>query len=190
MRGRDKFRKFRPIIMLISRVIGLFPASFRFRYFVSLRNKNGTAAMVLRYAALKTLAESVGDNVSVHPGVYILNPQKLKIGSNVSFHPMCYVEARGGITIGSDVSIAHGVTILSETHNFEDTQKKINDQGLRMCPSKIGDNVWIGAKATILGGVTVGDGAVVGAGSVVTRDVPENAVSVGVPAKMIKTRGE
>ena len=136
---------------------------------------------------LKTLAD-IGDNVSINPNIYIFNPENLSIGNNVSIHPMCYIQASGGIKIGNDVSIAHGVTLLSESHRFSNLNIPIKDQGLDYKETIIQSNVWIGAKASILAGVTVKSGSIIGAGAVVTKEVEEYSIVGGVPAKVIKSR--
>jgi acetyltransferase-like isoleucine patch superfamily enzyme len=92
----------------------------------------------------------------------------------------------GPVTIGSHVNLAQGITITALNHNFEDKNKRIDEQGVSTKPVVIGDDVWIGANAVILPGVTIGKHAVVAAGAVVTTDVPENTVVGGVPAKVIK----
>ena len=81
------------------------------------------------------------------------------------------------------------VYILTQNHNFENTEQLIRKQGFRgIQPVEIGDNVWIGARVIILPGVHIGSGAVIGAGSIVTKDIPQNVVVVGNPAKIIKVR--
>ena len=92
----------------------------------------------------------------------------------------------GPVTIGSHVNLAQGITVTALNHNFEDTTKRIDEQGVTTKLVVIGDDVWIGANAVILPGVTIGRHAVVAAGAVVTTDVPENTVVGGVPAKIIK----
>ena len=188
-RGRDKFRKFKPVINCISKVYALFPKSMQTKVLVRHRKQTGNLGLVIRYALLKNLAKHVGDNVSIQPDVYLFNVQELSIGDNVSIHPMTYIEAYGGVEIGNDVSIAHGVTIMSVTHDFDDINIPIKNQGITGKPIKIGNNVWVGSKATILGGNNIADGSIIGAGAVVTNNVVENAVVVGVPAKEIKNRG-
>lgn len=84
--------------------------------------------------------------------------------------------------------IAHGVTILSTTHKFVDVNVNIKDQRIEEKKTIIENNVWIGAKATILSGIRVGRGSIIGANSVVTHNVPENSVVGGVPARVIKKR--
>lgn len=188
MRGRDKFAKFKSVISFCSKMLNIFPKKMQRTMLVKFRNVTGLKGIVLRYMLLKNLCASCGDNVSVHPGVYIFNPQNLKIGDNVSIHPMSYIEAYGGITIRSDVSIAHNVTIMSVTHNFENKEIPINNQGITGMPVEICDNVWIGAKAVILGNVKVSRGCVIGASALVNKDTQENAVYAGVPARFIKNR--
>lgn len=92
----------------------------------------------------------------------------------------------GPVCIGSNVNLAQGITVTALNHNFEDTTKRIDEQGISTKPVVIDDDVWIGANAVILPGVTIGQHVVVAAGAVVTKDVPDNCVVGGVPAKEIK----
>lgn len=187
-RGRDKFKKYRSLIRCIETFYGLFPRSLQMKMLLGLRKKPGTLGLVLRYALLRNLAAHVGENVSIHPDVYLFNVDKLSIGDNVSIHPMSYIEAWGGVEIGNDVAIAHGVTIMSVNHSFDELDTPIKDQPIIPLPSKICDNVWLASKAVILGGCTVESGSVIGAGAVVTGNIPANSVAVGVPAKVVKRR--
>lgn len=93
----------------------------------------------------------------------------------------------GPVTIGDHVNLAQGITVTALNHNFADTTKRIDEQGITTRPVVIGDDVWIGANAVILPGVTIGRHAVIAAGAVVTKDVPEKTLVGGVPAKIIKT---
>ena len=93
----------------------------------------------------------------------------------------------GPVCIGSHVNLAQGITVTALNHNFEDKEKRIDEQGITTKPIIIGDDVWIGANAVILPGVTIGKHCVVAAGAVVTKDVPDNTIVGGVPAKEIKT---
>lgn len=187
-RGRDKFNKAKGIINHIVRFYSIFPAKLRTRWFVRHRNTNGNIGIVIRYALLKTLAKSIGDNVSIQPGAYIFNPKELEIGDNVSIHPMCYIEAWGGCKIGNDVSIAHGVSIISFSHSWSDFDVAIKDQPTIKQPICIENNVWIGARAVILGGVKVEEGSIVGAGAVLTKSTEKNGIYAGTPARPIKKR--
>ena len=93
----------------------------------------------------------------------------------------------GPVTIGSHVNLAQGITVTALNHNYEDKTRPIDMQGVSTNPIVIGDDVWIGANATILPGVTIGHHVVVAAGAVVTKDVPDNTLVGGIPAKPIKT---
>lgn len=92
----------------------------------------------------------------------------------------------GPVCIGNNVNLAQGITVTALNHNFEDTTQRIDEQGISTKPVVIDDDVWIGANAVILPGVTIGQHVVVAAGAVVTKDVPDYSVVAGVPAKVIK----
>ena len=92
----------------------------------------------------------------------------------------------GPVTIGNHVNLAQCITVTALNHNFIDTTLRIDEQGISTNPVVIGDDVWIGANAVILPGVTIGRHVVIAAGAVVTKDVPDNCVVGGVPAKVLK----
>ena len=187
-RGRDKFHKVKPILNILSVLYSVFPLKTRKKLLEFHRGTKGLKGLAIRYALIKAIAKKCGDNVSIHTDCYLFSPEKLEIGDNVSIHPMCYIDAAGGISIGNDVSIAHAATIMTSTHNFDRYDIPIKDQQCSVEKTIIGDNVWIGAKATILCGTNVGSGSVIGATSVVTKNTQENTVNVGVPARRIKER--
>ena len=92
----------------------------------------------------------------------------------------------GPVKIGNHVNLAQGITVTALNHNFDDTEKRIDEQGVSPKPVTIEDDVWVGANAVILPGVTIGNHCVVAAGAVVTKDVPPHSLVAGVPAKVIK----
>jgi acetyltransferase-like isoleucine patch superfamily enzyme len=92
----------------------------------------------------------------------------------------------GPVKIGSHVNLAQGITVTALNHNFNVSDKRIDEQGVSTSPVTIGDDIWIGANAVILPGVTIGNHSVVAAGAVVTKDVPPHSLVAGVPAKVIK----
>jgi acetyltransferase-like isoleucine patch superfamily enzyme len=92
----------------------------------------------------------------------------------------------GPVCIGNHVNLAQGITVTALNHNFADTNRRIDEQGISTRPVVIGDDVWIGANAVILPGVTIGRHVVVAAGAVVTKDVPDSCVVAVVPAKVVK----
>lgn len=92
----------------------------------------------------------------------------------------------GPVSIGNHVNLAQGVVLSGLNHNFQNPAKRIDEQGVSTLPITIHDDVWIGANAVVTAGVTIGRHSVVAAGSVVTKDVPENTLVAGCPAKIIK----
>jgi len=92
----------------------------------------------------------------------------------------------GPVTIGNQVNIGQHVLISGLNHNYEDIQTTIASQGVTVAPVSIGDDVWIGGNVVILSGISIGQHAVIGAGSVVTKDVPAYTVVIGNPARAIK----
>ena len=92
----------------------------------------------------------------------------------------------GPVIIGCHVNLAQGITITALNHNFEDSEKRIDEQGVSTSTVIIEDDIWIGANAVVLPGVTIGHHSVVAAGAVVTKDVPPHSLVAGVPAKVIK----
>src|SRR4051794_26363783 len=109
------------------------------------------------------------------------------IGDGASIGPNCVLYAQGGLTIGRDVSIAPNCVLSTGGHVY-DEPGSIRAQGFTKSPIVVGSYVWIGANATVVEGVTIGDHAIVAAGAVVTRDVPEGAIVGGVPAHVVRYR--
>ena len=92
----------------------------------------------------------------------------------------------GPVIIGSHVNLAQGITITALNHNFDDSEKHIDQQGISTKEVVLEDDIWVGANAVILPGVTIGKHAVVAAGAIVTKDVPPHSLVAGVPAKVIR----
>lgn len=92
----------------------------------------------------------------------------------------------GPVEIGNNVNLAQGIVVTALNHNFTDCTKRIDEQGVSTAKVTIGNDVWIGANATVLPGVTIGNHCVVAAGAVVTKDVPPYSLVGGVPAKILK----
>lgn len=123
---------------------------------------------------------NIGENSRVMPPVTVVRGNSVKIGKNVTVMNNALFMAAGGITIEDDVLVAANAQLISNNHDLH------NHAVLTCKPIHLKRNCWIGAGATILPGVTVGENAVVGAGAVVTKDVEDNTVVVGNPAKLIK----
>jgi acetyltransferase-like isoleucine patch superfamily enzyme len=116
----------------------------------------------------------------------------ISFGNNVFIGPNADFDGAGGIEIGNGVIFAPDVCIYSRTHNFdsEDLNALPFDNVMLTAPVVIKDYVWIGRKVIILPGVTIGTGAIIGAGAVVSKDIPDYAIAVGNPAKIVKYRDE
>jgi len=103
---------------------------------------------------------------------------------------MSFVGCQGGVNIGENVIMGPRVNIHSENHNFEDINIPIKDQGVSRKGININNNCWVGAGVIFLDGVTIGEGCVIAAGSVVNKSFPKNSIIAGVPARILKTRTE
>lgn len=136
----------------------------------------------------KIFKNSSNNKFNILDSVIINNPQNVSVGNRVSIHQFCYFDAQSEIEIGDNVAIATGVTLITSSHNFERKDQLIKDQGVVCKPIKINNNVWIGSNVTILQGVEIGKNTVIGANSLVVKDIPDNVVAFGVPCKVIKER--
>lgn len=129
---------------------------------------------------MKEIFPEMGKGSRVMAPITGVRFHEVRIGKNVIVMNGCLMMAAGGIYIGDETQIAANVQLISNNHDLE-------DRNVITCkPINIGRRVWIGAGATILPGVTIGDNSVVGAGSVVTKDVPSDTIVAGNPARFIK----
>lgn len=122
------------------------------------------------------------ESFNLFPPFYADCGKNITVGKNVFINSGCRFQDQGGITIGDGALIGHNAVLATLNHGFAPEDRV----SLYPAPIVIGKNVWIGSNAAVLPGVTIGDNAVVAAGAVVTKDVPENAVVGGVPAKILK----
>lgn len=132
-------------------------------------------------ALMHRIFTDMGEGSIVNTPLTAIRPHCVKIGRNVVVMPGCLMMSAGGISIGDGTMIAANVQLISNNHDLYERQV------ITCKPVNIGKNVWIGAGATILPGVTIGDNAVVGAASVVTKDVDADTIVAGNPARVIKT---
>lgn len=132
----------------------------------------------------------LGDRVALRDGVMLAGNGVLSIGDRTAINQDCILTAMERIEIGADVMLAPRVYILDVDHEMARRDVPIRAQGYRIAPVVIEDDVWIGAGVVVTKGVRIGKGAVIGANSVVTRDVPPYTIAAGSPARVVKERSE
>ncbi len=137
----------------------------------------------MRRACYRILGMQIGQGSSIHMGLILYNPSGITIGQDTIVGERCTLDGRAKLTIGDHVDIASEVMIYNSEHDVNDPKF-----GAIVAPVTIEDYVFIGPRAIILPGVTIGRGAIVGAGAVVTKDVPPLTILGGVPAKPIGER--
>jgi acetyltransferase-like isoleucine patch superfamily enzyme len=135
----------------------------------------------------------IGAGVTVGPGswLHVLEPEgagvALAIGDGTSIVGACVISAARSVTLGRDVLLARNVYISDHQHAFEDTTRPVLAQGVtRVAPVEVGDGAWLGENVVVGPGVRIGRGAVVGANAVVLESVPDHAVAVGAPARVVR----
>lgn len=139
----------------------------------------------LRYVFAKRIVHQCGKNVNFEKNSFF-TPQ-LSIGDNSGIGVNC--EVNGPVTIGRDVMMGPEVVIYTSGHNHERVDIPMRIQGASVpAPVIIGNDVWLGRRVIVLPGVHIGDGCIIGAGAVVTKDIPPFSIAAGVPAKVVKSR--
>ena len=148
----------------------------------------GKIARKIRYAICRRCFARCGEDVNVESRAFFYSGAQISVGT----HSGLGLRSRlhGTITIGDHVMMGEDVLILTRNHRFDAIDIPMDLQGLQEeRPVVIGDDVWIGARVTILPGVNVGNGAILAAGCIVTKDVPPKAIVGGNPARVIRYRG-
>lgn len=131
----------------------------------------------------------IGARVAISPGaVLVAKGGLLSIGSDGFVGEGAVIVCRREIEIGADALIAEYVTIRDQDHGSADIARPMRLQDFTTAPVAIGSDVWLGAKATVLKGVVIGDGTIVGAGAVVARSLPPGVIAVGAPCRVLRPR--
>jgi teichuronic acid biosynthesis glycosyltransferase TuaH len=133
-------------------------------------------------------AVAFGDGCVIDRGMTVEAVGVLTVGPQTIFGHHCTLASRSSVRIGAGCMFAEMVSVRDHDHRSDDPTRPFREQGYDVKPVVIGSNVWLGAKVTVLKGVTIGDNTVVGAHAVVTRDLPANVVAAGVPARVIRSR--
>lgn len=130
----------------------------------------------------RLFGKTVDESFRVFPPFYTDFGKNITVGKNVFINACCHFQDHGGVSLGDGCQIGHNVVFATLNHGLAPEDR----QTTYPVPITLGKNVWVGSNSTILQGVTIGDNAVIAAGAVVTKDVPENTIVGGVPARIIR----
>lgn len=140
---------------------------------------------------------AIGSNVFVGAGSWLqvigdrAGEVALRIGDGTSIAGNCVLSAASSIRLGNKVLVARGVYVSDHIHAYQDPSRAVLEQGIeRVAPVEIGDGAWLGENVVVCPGVRIGRGAVIGANAVVLEDVPDHALAVGVPARVVRRFAE
>lgn len=136
----------------------------------------------VRQILSRLFGRQVDETLRVFPPFYTDFGKNITIGKNVFINACCHFQDQGGITLGDGCLIGHNVVFATLNHGFAPADRA----SLYPAPIVLGKNVWVGSNSTLLQGIRIGDNAVIGAGSVVTKDVPANTIVGGVPARILR----
>lgn len=151
--------------------------------FIGYFRASASMVMAFRRGFMKGRFKQCGNGLKIYSKVVIHSPENVELGSNVHIGDSCLIWGRGCVRIGSNTMIAAHSIITSQGHGVSNCL--FSDTSLTR-PVNIGNNVWIGAGVIVLPGVSISSNSIIGAGSVVVNDIPENVIAVGSPARVIK----
>lgn len=137
----------------------------------------------IRVLMSKLFGKEVDENFRVFPPFYTDFGKNIIVGKNVFINACCHFQDHGGVALGDGCLIGHNVVFATLNHGIAPEERAL----MNPAPIQLGKNVWVGSNSTILQGVTIGDNAIVAAGSVITKDVPTNTIVGGVPARYIRS---
>lgn len=184
--GRERFRRYEVFIRVVRRFLLRFPGPVVTAVLLPFRTMSGSMGGLARYLHWSRHLGALGEVAYIAPGIAIKSPHNISIGDRFSIHEFCYLDALGGIRIGNDVAIAHGCSILSTNHTWDDQDIPIKYNLVKVAPVEIGDDVWIGCGVRILAGTKINHRVVVAAGSVVRGELKSGYIYGGIPAKRLK----
>jgi maltose O-acetyltransferase len=144
--------------------------------------------MAIRNVVYRILGMKIKGFCWIQPGVTIVNLSKLRVGKNFGCNSGTYINAVGGIRMGNDVLIGSNVTISSGKHEIKGRQTSVFSRPTVPMPIVFGDDVWLGAGVSVLPGIQIADGTVVGANAVVTKSTEPYSVMAGIPARLVRYR--
>ncbi len=144
--------------------------------------------MCIRNIGYRVLGMKIEGFCWIQPQVMIVNMRRFRVGRNFGCNSGTYINAIGGISMANDVLIGSNVTISSGKHEIEGRETSVFSRPARPMPITFGSDIWVGAGASILPGIVIGDGTVIGANAVVTKNTQPFSVMVGIPARAIRFR--
>lgn len=148
----------------------------------------GRTGQWLRRHTYRSVLGKLGERTVIQQGFRVTTPNKVKVGSHCNFAQGVFITGGGGVTIGDWVGIGPDTKIWSVNHRFEDPDRPWLLQGWEHKPVVIEDDVWLGANVFVMPGVTIGRGAIVSAGAVVSKSVPPFALVAGNPGRVVGWR--
>ena len=151
-------------------------------------NRSAFAEQDLRDRLLHELLAECGDGVHIRPPFHLEYGTRVSIGAGTFFNYDCLMLDVAAVTVGTDCQVASRVQFITATHPIDPEPRRIGWESAK--PIVVGDNVWLSSGVIVCPGVTIGDHTVVGAGAVVTRDLPAGVVAMGVPARVVREIGE
>jgi maltose O-acetyltransferase len=151
-------------------------------------NRSAFAEQPLRDRLLRELLGECGERVHIRPPFHLEYGTRVSIGAGTFFNYDCLMLDVAPVTIGEACQVASRVQFITATHPIDPEPRRIGWESAR--PIVVGDNVWLSSGVIVCPGVTIGDDTVVGAGAVVTRDLPAGVVAMGVPARVVRSIGE
>ena len=155
-----------------------------------LRFLPGPEGIILRAQFYRLLFKSAGGKLLVYPGTYIVFSQRISVGKRVAFNVNTYLDGRGGLRFGDNVMVGPNCVFSSCEHGYESLDVPMCEQPIRYSAIEVGNDVWLGGNVCVKSGVKIGDGSIVAAGPVVTKDVPPYTIFGGVPGKVIAQRAD
>jgi maltose O-acetyltransferase len=151
-------------------------------------NRSGFAEQDLRDQLLRELLGECGEGVHIRPPFHLEYGSRVSIGAGTFFNYDCLMLDVAAVTVGADCQVASRVQFITAPHPIDPEPRRIGWESAK--PIVVGDNVWLSSGVIVCPGVTIGDHTVVGAGAVVTRDLPARVVAMGVPARVVREIGE
>jgi len=183
-KGEQTFNKIYPILFVLYLPLLILPKFISKILWELTRWIPGYLGIGIRYILLKRLSKKCGKNIAVFPSVHFHIGENLILGNHISIREHTYIDG-DYLKIGDNVMIAHSSSVITGAHVYSDSLPMRDTLEAR--PIVIGNNVWIGAGVRIIGKTTIGNNIIIGANAVVTKDIPSNVISAGVPAKVIKS---